>query len=74
MGTPAYMAPEQAEGRTEQIGPHTDVFGLALLYEILTGGALRGESVQTVMTQSVLGRWPPHEAWPEVPPGLEAPA
>lgn len=37
-GTPAFMAPEQAQGRVEAIDARTDVFGLgAVLYAILTG-------------------------------------
>jgi PAS domain S-box-containing protein len=75
LGTPAYMAPEQAAGRLDQIERRTDVYGLgAILYEILTGvPPFSGPSTEEVLRKVREHQpTPPRERWPEVPPALEA--
>ncbi len=63
LGTPAYMAPEQAEGRLDLLGPATDVYGLgAILYEVLTGKPpFTGSDTAAVMRQ-VIHDAPPRRA------------
>jgi serine/threonine protein kinase/Tfp pilus assembly protein PilF len=55
LGTPAYMAPEQAEGRTRAIGPATDTYALGvILYEMMIGRTpFRGETPVVVLRRIV---------------------
>ncbi len=74
LGTPAYMSPEQAEGRVESISAAADVYGLgAVLFETLTGSPLfSGESAMDVARQ-VIEREParPSTLDPAIPADLE---
>ena len=74
IGTPAFMSPEQAEGRLDALGPQSDVYSLgATLYQLLTGKAPFegdvGEVLRSVQKGKVI---PPRNISQEVPRPLEA--
>lgn len=74
IGSPTYMAPEQAAGNSAEIGPATDIYALGvILYELLTGRPpFKADSViatiQQVREQDPL---PPRIVQPRVPRDLE---
>jgi serine/threonine protein kinase/tetratricopeptide (TPR) repeat protein len=74
MGTPSYMAPEQAEGRVKDIGPGTDVYALgAILYEILTARPpFKAETMMDTLLQVLYDEpLPPGRLLATVPRDLE---
>jgi serine/threonine-protein kinase len=73
LGTPAYMAPEQAEGRHDLIGPATDVWAIgAILYEMTTGRvAFDAPSTPAILYRVCHGEPDPiRELRPDAPPAL----
>ncbi len=75
LGAPAYMAPEQAEGRTDLFDARTDIYGLgAVLFEILTGSPPHdGNDTAEVLRQIIHGDTPRvRRRAPGVPAALDA--
>jgi WD40 repeat protein/tRNA A-37 threonylcarbamoyl transferase component Bud32 len=74
LGTPSYMAPEQAAGKTREIGPAADIYGLgAILYAMLTGnppieGETPWDAINRVVSEEPL---PPSRIRPGLPRDLE---
>jgi WD40 repeat protein len=75
LGTPKYMAPEQAQGRQEDIGPAADVYALGvILYEMLVGRApYEGATDVEVLRLAIEGNLThPRAIRKDVPRDLEA--
>lgn len=75
VGTPAYMSPEQAQGKLSELGPASDIYSLgATLYAILTGHApFKQEDAFAILKAVREGDFPkPRQLNPSTPKAIEA--
>jgi len=73
LGTPGFMAPEQARGETRTIDARTDVWALgATLYDVLTGRPpFEGSMLEVLVKIGTEEVTPPRRLRPDLPPDLE---
>lgn len=72
LGTPAYMAPEQRLAQRDGLGPHTDVYGLAVvLYEMMTGRTPYGDTGAGLDGDVRDGPPSPRAVNPYLPPAVD---
>ena len=74
LGTPAYMSPEQGQGRPDDIGPATDIYSLGvLMYEMLCGRLpFRGTVYEVISQIANVQPQPPSALFEDVNAALEA--
>ena len=74
LGTPAYIAPEQARGHGAEVGPAADIYSLGvILYEALTGRPpfLGADPVETLVQAAQAEPVPPARLVPDMPADLQ---
>ena len=74
LGTRAYMSPEQLLGKSERIGPRSDIYALGcVLYKLLTGQRpFESSEAQYIAAKHAIAPQPPSTHCPEIDPALDS--